>query len=168
MLYLSSLAVQFSRTIWQAFLLRSSPSLHTRLRYYTISRSVCQGVFQKFFQLFFKPLDVCRSSGWSYRLIWGGSFSRKLSSHRRCQSLLPFALRDLYIISYLLEFVKRFWKSFLSFFRRPSRSSRFRSWRDFYIISYLKPFVKWFFKKSWNSFFDALANSLLLRSRSQL
>lgn len=43
-------------------------------------------------------------------------FWRKLSSHRRCQSLLPFALRDLYIISYLLEFVKRFWKSFLSFF----------------------------------------------------
>lgn len=42
-------------------------------------------------------------------------FSRKLSSHRRCQSFLPFALRDLYIISYLLEFVKRFWKSFLSF-----------------------------------------------------
>ena len=79
-------------------------------------------------------------------------FWRKLSSHRRCQSLLPFALRDLYIISYLLEFVKRFWKSFLSFFRRPSRSSRFRSWRDFYIISYLKPFVKWFFKISWNSF----------------
>lgn len=83
-------------------------------------------------------------------------FWRKLSSHRRCQSLLPFALRDLYIISYLLEFVKRFWKSFLSFFRNPSRSSRFRSWRDFYIISYLKPFVKRFLKISWNSFFKAL------------
>lgn len=80
-------------------------------------------------------------------------FSRKLCSHRRCQSLFSFALRDLYIISYLLEFVKRFCKSFLSFFRRPSRSSRFRSWRDFYIISYLKPFVKRFLKNSWNSFF---------------
>lgn len=43
-------------------------------------------------------------------------FWRKLSSHRRYQYLLPFALRDLYIISYLLEFVKRFWKSFSSFF----------------------------------------------------
>ena len=92
-------------------------------------------------------------------MIWGGSFSRKLSSHRRCQSLLPFALRDLYIISYLLEFVKRFFKSFLSFFRSPSRSSCFRSWRDFYIISYLKPFVKWFSKISWNSFLKLFLNS---------
>ena len=97
------------------FLSRSSPSLHTRLRYYTISRSVCQGVLQKFFQLF--QAARCLSK---FRLILSVNPRRfpfeeaQLLSTRR--SLFPFALRDLYIISYLFEFVKRFFKSFLSFF----------------------------------------------------
>lgn len=65
-------------------------------------------------------------------------FLRKLYSHRRCQSLSPFALRDLYIISYLFEFVKRFFKSFFKFFSKPFQKLLllFLTRPLYYIISY--------------------------------
>ena len=64
-----------------------------------------------------------------------------------------------FILYHIFSSLSRGFEKVFKFFRRPSRSSRFRSWRDFYIISYLKPFVKWFFKISWNSFLKLFLNS---------
>ena len=118
MLYLSSLAVQFSRTIRQAFLLRSSPSLRTRLRYYTISRSVCQGVFQKFFNFF--QATRCLSK---FRLILSVNLRRFLFKEAQLTSTMSISLalrftRPLYyIISSRVcqEVLKKFFK----FFSKP-------------------------------------------------
>ena len=98
------------------FLLRSSPSLHTRLRYYTISRSVCQGVFQKFFQLFFRTAR-CLSK---FRLILSVDLRRFLFKEAQLTSTMSISLalrftRPLYyIISSRVcqEVLKKFFKFF--------------------------------------------------------
>ena len=86
--------------------------------------------------------------GWFEEVPFQGSSAHIDDVNLSCPSLYA-----TFILYHIFSSLSRgFEKSFLSFFRSPSRSSRFRSWRDFYIISYLKPFVKWFFKNSWNSF----------------
>ena len=74
--------------------------------------------------------------------------------------------RDLYIISYLEAFVKRFSKVFWTFFALPLRSLRsFKTIRsllaDLDIISYLPPLVKGFFKSLFD-FFQPTARRLRL------
>ena len=106
--------------------LKSSPSLHTRLRYYTISRSVCQGVFQKFFQLF--QATRCLSK---FGLILPVDLRRFLFTEAQLTSTMSISLslrftRPLYyIIS--SRVCQEVLKKFFRFFRRPLRSSRFRS-----------------------------------------
>ena len=84
-----------------------------RLIYYIIFRAVCQGVLQKFLKFFskfcFTEPDVCFFIFHPLGLAFA------------CPCFL--AWRDLYIISYFLEFVKRFCKSFWGFFREPLRFS---------------------------------------------
>ena len=87
--------------------------------YYITSFSVCQGVFQKFFK-FFQKL-----------------FSTAFQPERKCLSIIP----------HPLVFVKRFFKSFSTFFkvffaRRRSRSSLLSS--DSHIIALSFPFVNRF------------------------
>ena len=74
---------------WSARTFRSLQSRFARLDYYTTSLTVCQEVFEKFFE-FFQEL-----------------FSTAFQPERKCPS----------IISHPLAFVKRFFKSFFNFFR---------------------------------------------------
>ena len=100
-----------------ANLVRSAPRF-ARPVYYITFRFVCQGVFQKFFQLFSR---LFRSVPLAFR--------------RKCPT----------IISHLFSFVKRFFKSFSTFFRDFFRGS-FLSESDPAIISHLFSFVKRFLK----------------------
>ena len=105
------------------FLLRSPPSLHTRLRYYTISRSVCQGVFQKFFNFF--RTTRCLSK---FRLILSVDLRRFLFKEAQLTSTMSISLalrftRPLYyIISSRVcqEVLKKFFKFFSKTFQKLS------------------------------------------------
>ena len=105
------------------FLSRSSPSLHTRLRYYTISRSVCQGVFQKFFNFF--QATRCLSK---FRLISSLDLRRFLFKEALLSSAMSISLalrftRPLYyIISSRVcqEVFQKFFKFFSNTFQKLS------------------------------------------------
>ena len=77
---------------------------------YHILRRLSRG-FAKVFEVFFEVLFCWTRCPLLYSYPLGLAFV--------CPCFL--AWRDLYIISYFLEFVKRFCKSFLSFFREPLR-----------------------------------------------
>ena len=110
-----------------ANLVRSAPRF-ARPVYYITFRFVCQGVFQKFFQLF-SWLSAARLS----LRLFGGSAWHYITFSRLCQEVFQkfFQLFSWYsvrrarfsasqiglrIISHLLDFVKRFFKSFFNFF----------------------------------------------------
>ena len=105
------------------FLLRSSPSLHTRLRYYTISRSVCQGFF-KSFSTFFRTAR-CLSK---FRLILSVDLRRflfkeiQLTSTMSISLILRFTRPLYYIISSRVcqEALKKFFKFFSKPFQKLS------------------------------------------------
>ena len=111
-----------------ANLVRSVPRF-ARPVYYITFRFICQGVFQKFFQLF-SWLSVTRLS----LRLFGGSVWHYITFSRFCQEVFqkffqPFSWYPvrrawlsasqigLRIISHLLDFVKRFFKSFFNLFR---------------------------------------------------
>ena len=111
-----------------ANLVRSAPRF-ARPVYYITFRFVCQGVFQKFFQLF-SWLSATRLS----LRLFGGSVWHYITLSCVCQEVFQkfFQLFSWYsvrrarfsasqiglrIISHLLDFVKRFFKGFFNFFR---------------------------------------------------
>ena len=118
------------------FLLRSSPSLHTRLRYYTISRSVCQGVF-KSFSTFFQATR-CLSK---FRLILSVDSRRFLFKEALLSSAMSISLslrftRPLYyIIS--SRVCQEVFQKFFKFFSKPFQklSLPFLTRLLYYIIS---------------------------------
>ena len=118
------------------FLLRSSPSLHTRLRYYTISRSVCQGVFQKFFNFF--RTARCLSK---FRSILPVDLRRFLFKEAQLTSTMStsLALRFTRPLYYIISFrvCQEVFQKFFKFFSKPFQklSLLFLTRLLYYIIS---------------------------------
>ena len=130
-------------SIFKDQVLTSLSASRGQLDYYSTSLFACQGVSQKFFKFF--------------QLSFQNRLTRQ--SCVRCRSFSNFC-----IISHLFSFVKRFLKSFWSFFNLSSNRSA-NSSRDyccllsnFCIIAHLFFFVKRFFK-SFSIFFRTFSSN---------